>query len=141
MRLIIIDLTNNLLTDEESEAPRRGAGEMLRSLARRYRLAAFADTARSGPEVRSRLHDVGLGAFFQTVTTSADLGAPLSVSAVRHMAAIAGAPAGHVAVISNNLPVVDSLQLAGVVAVPAERNRPVTDLPEALAWMIAINSE
>ncbi len=140
VRLIIIDLTNGLLTDQEMTGPRTGAGEMLEALCRQYRLAAFTDSPGSGPEFRSRLEELDLGGFFETVTTSADLGAALSPSTVLHIAATVGTPAGQTAVISVRPQIVDDLQMAGIVALLAERGTPVTDLPQALAWMTAISS-
>ena len=140
MRLVIIDLTNGLLTDEEMATARTGAGEMLEALARRYRLAAFADTPASGPAIRSRLEELQLGSFFDTVITSGDIGAALSPSTFHQLVAIVGTPAAQTAVISNQFDVVDTLQMAGVVVLPAERGQPLTDLPEALAWVTAISS-
>jgi FMN phosphatase YigB (HAD superfamily) len=140
VRLIIIDLTNGLLTDEEMGAARAGASEMLEGLSRLYRLAAFADTPISGPDVRSRLEDLRLGGFFETVITSGDLGAALSPSVFHHVVSTVGTPPAQAAVISSQVEVVETLQMAGVVVLPAERGQPLTDLPEALAWVTAISS-
>ncbi|MDH3398167.1 MAG: hypothetical protein OEM81_10095 [Acidimicrobiia bacterium] len=140
MRLIIVDLTNGLLFDEDTKVARAGAGDVLRALSRQYRLVAFLDTSRTGLELRGRLEEAGLGGFFEMVSTSADLGGGLSPSVVDSLTAGFGIPAGHVAVISNQGDVVDTLQMAGVVALLAEPDRPLSDLPEALAWLTAVSS-
>jgi FMN phosphatase YigB (HAD superfamily) len=140
VRLIIIDLTSGLLTNEEMTAAREGAAEMLKSLSRQYRQAAFVDAPATGLELRNQLEDSGLGGFFERVITSADVGGTLSPAIFRRVAAAVGIPAGQAAVISTQLKVVENLQMAGIVALHAERGRPLSELPEALAWMTAISS-
>jgi hypothetical protein len=56
------------------------------------------------------------------------------------VAAIVGTPTAEVAVISTSPDAVESLQMEGVVALLAEPATPVTDLPQALAWVTAISS-
>jgi hypothetical protein len=140
LRLIVIDLTNGWLTDDEMKTSRAGAGEMLESLSAQYRLAAFVETTGTGLALRGRLEDLGLGGFFETVATSGDVGAVLSPAAVRKIATTVGTPATEIGVISSLSEVVDTLQMAGVVALLAEPGTPLTDLPEALAWLTAISS-
>lgn len=138
--MVIIDLTNGLLADDDAPTAREGAAVMLRSLTRQYRLAAFAESTDSGLDERGRLEELGLGGFFEMVTTSADLQQSLSAPAVRRIAAAIGISAGQVSAISNRLEVVNRLQMAGVVALHAERGQRLIELPEALAWVTAISS-
>jgi FMN phosphatase YigB (HAD superfamily) len=141
VRLIIIDLTNGLLTDREMSTAREGAGEVLVSLARRHRLAAFADSSFSGVAVRSLLEACGLGSHFETVTTSADVGDLLSPAIVRRVAGAIGVAPHHVAVVCNQPSIAEGLQMEGIVTLLAQRDRPLTELPEALAWMTALSPE
>ena len=140
VRLIIIDLTQGLLTNEGLTAAREGAAEMLKSLSRQYRQAAFVDAPATGLELRNQLEDSGLGGFFERVITSADVGGTLSPAIFRRVAAAVGIPAGQAAVISSQLNIVENLQMAGIVALHAERGRPLSELPEALAWVMAVSS-
>ena len=140
VRLVIIDLTNGLLADDDTQTARDGADVMLRSLARQYRLIAFVESTRTGFEERGRLEELGLGGFFETVTTTADLQRSLSAAAVRRIAGAIGIPAGEAAAISKRLEVVNRLQMAGIVALHAERGQKLAELPEALAWITAISS-
>lgn len=140
MRLVIIDLTNGLLADDETQTARDGAAVMLSTLARQYRLIAFVESTNTGIDERGRLEGIGLGGFFETVATSADLQQSLSAASVRRIAGAIGISAGQTAAISNRLEVVDRLQMAGVVALRAERGQKLTELPEALAWITAISS-
>lgn len=141
MRLIIIDLTNGLLTNRELSTAREGAQEVLQALARRHRLAAFADSSATGVAVRDMLGACGLGSHFETVTTSADTGEGLSLSTVRRVAGAIGIAPRHVAVVCNQPPVAERLQMEGIVTLLAEWDRPLSELPEALAWMTALASE
>ena len=140
VRLVIIDLTNGLLAEDDAQTARKGAAEMLRSLAEQYRLIAFIESAGSGLEERGRLEELGLAGFFETVTTSADLDQPLSPAAIRRIASALGTPATQAAAISKRLEVVNRLHMDGVVALLAERGQLLTELPEALAWVTAISS-
>ena len=141
MRLIIVDLTNGLLTDGKLTAARPGAGEALHALSRRYRLAAFVDTDATGLTLRGTLESSGLGTHFETITTSADTGDTLSPVTVHQVAAANGIPTRQTAVISNRANIAETLQMAGIVTLLAGRSQPPSELPEALAWVTAVSSE
>ena len=138
--MVVLDLTGGLLTDADMKRLRTGTTEMLDGLARQYRLVAFADVPGSGVELRSRLEDLDLGPFFETVATPEDLGENLSPAAISTVAALVGTRPDEVAVIGSRAQVIERLQMAGVVALLAEPDVPVTDLPQALAWVAAISS-
>jgi beta-phosphoglucomutase-like phosphatase (HAD superfamily) len=141
VRLIIIDLTNGLLTDRELTAARESAQEVLEALARRHRLAAFTESSESGVVVRDILEACGLAAFFETVTTSADIGEDLTPEVVRRIAGAISVAAHHTAVVTNRPAVAELLQMEGIVALLAEWDRPLSGLPESLAWMTALSPE
>lgn len=141
MRLIVIDLTNGLLTDRELATARESAKEVVEALARRHRLAAFFESGESGVEVRDKLEACGLGARFETVTTSADIGEDLTPDVVQRIAGAIGVAAHHTAVVSNRPAVAEQLQMEGIVALVAEWDRPLSELPESLAWMTALTPE
>jgi hypothetical protein len=141
VRLIIIDLTNGLLTDRDLATARESAQEVLEALARRHRLAAFTDSRESGVVVRDILEACGLAAPFETVTTSADIGNDLTPEVVRRIAGAISVVAHHTAVVTNRPAVAELLQMEGIVALLAEWDRPLSELPEALAWMTALSPE
>ena len=140
MRLVIIDLTNGLLTNDTLTVALPGARDSLQALSRQYRLVAFVDEVATGVSLRDLLESSGLGSFFETVVTSADAGDSLSVSTVQRIAAATGIPLRQVAVICDVPDVAEALQMTGIVTLLTDRGRPLSDLPEALAWVTAVSS-
>ena len=141
MRLVIIDLTNGLLTNRDVTAARESAQEVLHALARRHRLTAFFDSDDSGERIRNSLEACGLAANFETVTTSCDINDELTQATVRYIAEAAGVATHHTAVVTNRPSVAEHLQSEGIVTLLAEWDRPLAELPESLAWVAALSSE
>jgi hypothetical protein len=140
VRLVIIDLTNGLLTDDTLTAARHGAQDALQALSRQYRLVAFVDEAATGVALRDLLEGSGLSSYFKTVITSADAGDALSAAMVRRIAGTTGTPLRETAVICSLPDVAETLQMAGILTLLAEPERPLSTLPEALAWVAAVSS-
>lgn len=137
MELVIVDLTDRFPVTEETGGVAPDFVEMLEILARRYRLRAYVDSADSGLAWRTRLDAGGLNRFFERVGTSADLGGPLSAAVVYDLTDAASADP---AVITTRHEVAEDLARAGFVALAIDPHHPLSEIPERLAWFLAVRS-
>ncbi len=141
MDLVVIDITSGFLVSEDPVEARAGTGEMLETLARRYRLGAFVDSPDSGLTWRTRLDEAGIGTFFESVGTSADFGGPLSSRVLHEFAGATGTEAQHTVVITLRRQVAEDLERSDEIALLGDPLEPPTDIPEKMAWITAIRSD
>ena len=135
MRLIVIDVVPALLSWEGRDAsdpvPLEGAEEILDVLSSRYRLAAVSDGDRAATELRDVLDRLRIGAFFETIGTSADFGPRVSPRVIRRSARAVRVTPERIIVVTARPRLAASLENARMAAVLVEAGR-LAELPERL---------
>jgi hypothetical protein len=140
VQLVVVDLVPTLLrweSPDDLHVP-DGAGAVLAELSARYRLAALADSDRSGVELRHALEQHDLAGFFEAIGTAAGFGPRVTPRVVRRMSAALGFPADQVAVVTARPELGDRLQRASLTVILTEGSDGFLGVPAA---MEAIESE